>query len=392
MLEGLVVAGVLAMRFFVPLLILRYPLPGIVASMLADAVDGALFDNFTGLSLENYQHYDKSLDIYYLAIAYVACLRNWTNTTALRVARVLWYFRLAGVALFAVTDARIVLFLFPAIFEYFFIFYEAYALRWDPDRLNARHLAAATVTSWALKLPQEYWLHVAEGSTTEWLTVSVFGMDRDSSRFEVLAQNLWLIPAAALFLLAIAASLWFLLRLAPPADRALSFDANRSGPGGFVLLGKPRTLEPVFTRVLAEKAALVGLVAIVFASFLPGVEARPAELFAALTVVVTINAGIASWQGRRGIEWRAALPEFLTMLAANAAMILCISFIARWSDGTLSGGSALFYSLLLSLLITLFDRYRYLRFWWVLSRHVGDSYSDDVEQLRLTPVEDIQSG
>lgn len=217
MTEGLVVAGVLGMRLFIPLLILRYPLPGIVASMLADAVDGALFDNFTDLSLENYQHYDKSLDIYYLAIAYVSCLRNWTNPAALRVARILWYLRLAGVALFAVTDARIVLFLFPATFEYFFIFYQAFALRWHPERLDPRHLIAVTAISWALKLPQEYWLHVAEGSTTEWLKVSVFGLDPDSSRLDILAENPWLVPAAALFLLAVATAAWLLLRLAPPA-------------------------------------------------------------------------------------------------------------------------------------------------------------------------------
>ncbi|HMO95703.1 MAG TPA: hypothetical protein PKD27_06240, partial [Tepidiformaceae bacterium] len=136
MADGIVIAGVLALRFLLPLSILRYPLPGILAAMLADSIDGAIFDSYTSVSLENYQFYDKSLDIYYLAIAYIATLRNWVDPAALRIAQFLWYYRLFGVALFATMDARVLLFIFPATFEYFFIFYEAVRLRWNPEALG----------------------------------------------------------------------------------------------------------------------------------------------------------------------------------------------------------------------------------------------------------------
>ena len=55
----------------------------------------------------------------------------------------LFYWRLAGVALFELTQLRPLLLIFPNTFEYFFIYYEAYRLRWDPRRMTKKHLVAA---------------------------------------------------------------------------------------------------------------------------------------------------------------------------------------------------------------------------------------------------------
>jgi hypothetical protein len=363
--DWVVVAGVLGMRLLVPLLILRYPLPGILAAIFADAIDGAIFHSFTSLSLESYQQYDKALDTYYLAIAYIAVLRNWVDPAAIRIGRFLWYYRLVGVALFAVLDVRILLFIFPATFEFFFIYYEAVRLRWNPLRISVRHMLTVAAVTWVfLKLPNEYWLHVAERSTTEWAKESIFGMDPSTPRIEVLAANLWAIPAALLIVALLVAAGALALRWLPPPDHATIVDANQHGPGGVQLVGLPRGVEPVFTAAMAEKVVLVALIGLIFASFLPGVEATALELTVALSIVVVLNAGIASWLGRRGREWRAATAEFGTMLFVNWALVLAIARIDRWTDLTLSAGSALFYALLLSLLITLYDRYRHQRVWW----------------------------
>ncbi|HMO53707.1 MAG TPA: hypothetical protein PJ994_04320, partial [Tepidiformaceae bacterium] len=254
MADGIVIAGVLALRFLLPLSILRYPLPGILAAMLADSIDGAIFDSYTSVSLENYQFYDKSLDIYYLAIAYIATLRNWVDPAALRIAQFLWYYRLFGVALFATMDARVLLFIFPATFEYFFIFYEAVRLRWNPEALGLGTLLGVAAGSWVfLKLPQEYWLHIAEGSTTEWLKESVFGMDPSTPRLEVLAANLWILPvlAAIAGLVMVAGAL--ALRYGPAPHHPLSFDANRYGPAAIGMVGRPRLSWPLFSLSVAEK-------------------------------------------------------------------------------------------------------------------------------------------
>jgi hypothetical protein len=70
------------------------------------------------------QSFDKALDIYYLAIAYLATMRNWTSDAAFRIGRFLFYYRLVGVFLFEVLDSRATLLVFPNTFEYFFIAYE----------------------------------------------------------------------------------------------------------------------------------------------------------------------------------------------------------------------------------------------------------------------------
>src|SRR5262245_22461536 len=92
--------GVLATRLLVPLAIPRYPLPAILAALVIDAVDQTVFQTFTTLDLAGYQGYDKALDVYYLSVAYLSTMRNWTNLTAFDMSRFLYYYRLVGVLLF----------------------------------------------------------------------------------------------------------------------------------------------------------------------------------------------------------------------------------------------------------------------------------------------------
>ena len=77
---------VVGLRLVVPLFIPRFPLQAILAALVIDGVDKSIFAAFTGLPLDNYQSYDKALDIYYLTIAYLSVLRNWRNPFAVGVA------------------------------------------------------------------------------------------------------------------------------------------------------------------------------------------------------------------------------------------------------------------------------------------------------------------
>ena len=129
---------VVGSRFFVPLLIPRYPLPAILAALIIDGIDQTIFQTYTTLDLEGYQGYDKALDIYYLTIAYISTMRNWTNLFSFQVSRFLFYWRVIGVVSFELTHIRELLLIFPNTFEYYFIFYEAYRARWDPRRTALR--------------------------------------------------------------------------------------------------------------------------------------------------------------------------------------------------------------------------------------------------------------
>ena len=70
---------VVLLRFLVPLAIPRFPLPAILAALVLDAADQSIFQMFTDDPLPGYQTYDKALDVYYLAIAYMSTMRNWRD-------------------------------------------------------------------------------------------------------------------------------------------------------------------------------------------------------------------------------------------------------------------------------------------------------------------------
>ena len=102
------VVAIVAARLLVPLLIPRFPLVIIVALAL-DGADNSLLAQFTEIDLTAdgpYQSWDKALDIYYLAIAYLSTMRNWTSDAAFRISQFLFYYRLLGVVLFVEVDDR----------------------------------------------------------------------------------------------------------------------------------------------------------------------------------------------------------------------------------------------------------------------------------------------
>ncbi|MGH2614527.1 MAG: hypothetical protein ACRDJC_04765, partial [Thermomicrobiales bacterium] len=172
----IVFLAVVAARLFVPLAIPRYPIPAGIAALVIDGVDQTIFQAFTTLPLAGYQSYDKALDIYYLSVAYLSTLRNWTNLFAFGMSRFLFYYRLVGSLLFELLQIRALLLFFPNTFEYFFLFYEAVRLRWNPRRMSAALVIGAAFAIWVfVKVPQEYWIHIARLDVTDMLKERVFG-------------------------------------------------------------------------------------------------------------------------------------------------------------------------------------------------------------------------
>jgi hypothetical protein len=75
---------VLLARLLIPLGTPRYPLPAILAALVVDAADQTIFQKFGGL-VDDYQSYNKALDIYYLVIAYASTMRDWHDPVAFGV-------------------------------------------------------------------------------------------------------------------------------------------------------------------------------------------------------------------------------------------------------------------------------------------------------------------
>lgn len=353
-------------RFLVPLVIPRYPLPGILACLVIDGIDQTIFQQFTNLDLSGYQGYDKALDIYYLVIAYISTLRNWTHMFAFRVSRFLLYYRLFGVTLFELTYSgegpRWLLLIFPNVFEYFFIFYEIVRLRWDPVKMSKRFVIISAAAIWIfIKIPQEMWIHILQLDTTDFIKEEIFGVPADTPFTEIIADNLWVVGLAVLVaILIVVIAKWVIKRL-PPADWPLSIDANDHldiSPAALERQAASGGSERFFNNVLFEKIALVSLVSIIFAQILPEVQASNLEVAAAVAFVIILNTVVSHWLARRGTTWRSTLTQFVAMAAVNFGLVLIFSFILPQFDGSINLGNTLFFVLLLTLIVTMFDRYR----------------------------------
>ncbi|KAA1419781.1 hypothetical protein FE697_017895 [Mumia zhuanghuii] len=339
--------AVVAARLLLPLLVFRYPLPAIIACMLLDGVDQTIFQTFTELDLTYYQSYDKALDVYYLSLAYVSTMRNWTSRAAFEVARFLLFYRLVGTTIFELSGGteRWLLLIFPNTFEYFFIFYEIVRLRWDPKRFSMRWWIVAAAIIWIfIKLPQEAWIHV-------------FKLDLTDTMRDVP----WFTPALVAAVIALLLVFWFAVRprLDPP-DHAWqvvalpvpdTMDEARERAAERVAHGK------VFDSWLFEKIALVALLSVIIANIIPSVDTSPVGIAISCAVLIVVNSFVGLWSARRGGGWDSVFATFVVLSLVNIGLVLLASTIApNETKFFLSAG--FFFVFLLVLIVTLYDRYR----------------------------------
>jgi hypothetical protein len=148
---------IIVIRLIVPLAILRWPFYGALAAIAADALDIVLASLIDLGGLWNYHELDKYLDTYYLAIEAVVAQRwddvpRWTATG-------LFAYRLIGVVAFEATGARAVLFAFPALLDFFFVFYTGARQFFPAYELTPRRLALWLAVLLVPKMAQEYVIH-----------------------------------------------------------------------------------------------------------------------------------------------------------------------------------------------------------------------------------------
>ncbi len=360
--DQVVLWAVVFVRFGLPLLIPKFPLPAIVACLVMDAVDQTVFQTFTDLDLTGYQGYDKALDTFYLSVAMLTTLRNWDSRPAVQVARFLFYYRLAGSLLFELTAWRPVLLLFPNTFEYFFVAFELLRSRWEPSRRSARfYLWAAAVIWVVVKLPQEYWIHIAQLDATDVIKEHVLGAP-NAGWDTALAQA----PPALGLLVAVVVTVAVgaavaLRRVLAPAEH----------PPRLVADPVPTIIDQAYERDvfvahrwrvldlrLVEKIVLVACITVIFAEVLPGVDASVTQVVWGVAVIATINAFLRIRVARRGRARESAVMSFLVLAATNTVIVLVADLLLRRGDGALPLAPTLFFLGLLTLIVTLYDRWR----------------------------------
>jgi hypothetical protein len=361
--DYLILLVVIGARLGVPLIIPRYPIPAGIGALVIDAIDQTVFQTFTKLPLTGYQGYDKALDIYYLSIEYLSTLRNWVNLYAFNMSRFLYYFRLVGVLLFELSQIRAVLLFFPNTFEYFFLFYEAVRLRWDPRRMSQALVIAAAFAIWVfIKIPQEYWIHIAQLDVTDLVKEQIFGVPADTSWGEIVSQNIPFFIGLILAIIALIALIRrYITQELPPADWSLSFDADAHGRD--VTPQEARIAQQVSARTffddeLFEKFALVSLVTIIFSRVLPSVQATVMQTAIGVGIVILVNTLLSEALVRRGVRWESAFWEFVAMALANLLTVAFFYVVLPFGNGALDVPATLFSVLLITLLVTLYDNFR----------------------------------
>ncbi len=341
--QHVVFAAVVLARLIVPLFIPRFPLPAVLLALVIDGVDQTIFQAADMSSvLANYQSYDKALDIYYLVIAYTSTLRNWPDPAAFRIGQFLWYWRLVGVLIFELSQWRPALLIFPNTFEYFFIAYEGVRTLWRPTRLTRRQLIIGAAAIWIfIKLPQEWWIHIAQLDATD-----------EIAAHPVIATLLF----TALAVLIVAAVIWGRRNLPAPDWRfCLDVDAHQAKR-------KPDTRpEDRHTWLLTtvEKSALIAMIVVIFGHVLP-TTATNGQLAIGVVVVTVLNAGVTEL-----LEWLRLVPLWIVARFALMVVINSVIFegIVLLRDAVVVNRvTTSFFLLLLSLIITLYDHFRAIRY------------------------------
>jgi hypothetical protein len=294
----------------------------------------------------------------------------------------LFYFRLVGVAAFELSDTRFVLFLFPNTFEYFFIFYEAVRMHWNPARIGKWTVVVATLVIWVfVKLPQEWWIHIAQMDLTDFVKEELFGVALDTTWRSAVAESPEVVAGAVALLSILGIGGYAALRRWAPGedhDLRLAADPLPSALKGGEVYRTVRMHSRLFDRALAEKVVLTSLVWTIFVSMLPGLDAGLLQVGLSVGTFVVLNSLVTQWLARRGRSWRSVGLEFATMAVVNLGLVTVLEVLEgalAIAPYRLSLDSALFFVFLLTVLIVMFDRYRIVRLAREVARGEGEGAS-----------------
>lgn len=136
--------------------VLKWPFAGALVALLTDFGDLFLMDWLGGVP--DYQRFDKVCDLAYMTTFAIVALR-WRPIER-NVALALLAVRLGGAALFELTGARAILFAFPNLFEFWFIFVAARDRFRPAAPIDGRVTAVALAGLLVAKETQEWFLHV----------------------------------------------------------------------------------------------------------------------------------------------------------------------------------------------------------------------------------------
>ncbi|HYJ12814.1 MAG TPA: hypothetical protein VEW66_04445, partial [Thermomicrobiales bacterium] len=222
--------------------------------------------------------------------------------------------------------------------------YEAVRTRWNPVRMGSTLVVIAASVIWfGIKVPQEYWIHIAQLDVTD-----------------TLKEYPDVVPVLAVLIVALLVLAWYVVfKRCPPADHRFSLVVpDPFAQTAYRNLQREIRNRKVLDLALMEKVILVGLVCGIFSQILPGLEIGATELTVGVGVLVAVNSAISEWLGRRGYGWENMVREFLVIGAINFGIVFGYRLITQGEDTVIPAAATIFYLFLITVLVTLFDRYQ----------------------------------
>ena len=156
--SAIVIVGIVRILGSLP--VLRWPFAGAVLAIAVDLSDLILLGILSpGFGVTEYQTFDKYLDQVYMLTFLVVALR-WAGVER-SIAIGLYAFRLVGFIAFELTGERLILVLFPNLFELWFLVVAAIHARHMTPAWTRGQLAAALGVALIAKSIQEWAIHGA---------------------------------------------------------------------------------------------------------------------------------------------------------------------------------------------------------------------------------------
>lgn len=137
--------------------VLKFAFFGSIFAVLIDLSDLFIIGNLKLGGVNNYQDLDKILDLAYMITFLIISLR-WSGIEK-KVSVFLFVFRIIGMILFEITGSRIILFLFPNVFEFWIIGISFLKFKNKKQLISKNTLFYVLLLSFALKMIQEWILH-----------------------------------------------------------------------------------------------------------------------------------------------------------------------------------------------------------------------------------------
>ena len=247
--------------------------------------------------------------------------------------------------------------MFANTFEYYVIALEGWKVWRNPFRLSTRTIITVAAAIWIfIKLPQEWWIHIAQLDFTDFAKETIFGVSTDASWAEAITNRplvtVGLLVALALVLVA----LRYLVRRLQPPDWPPTVSADEQSDH----MGWPRP-DPVivpsafFGWAFVEKAVLVALVTLIFASMLPG-ERSVIGIVIGVTAIIAVSTLVSQWLARRGVTWGSVAVEFVVMSIVNLVIGVVLGVVFGAGPPESLPVFVLLVALL-SLIVVLYDRF-----------------------------------